>query len=146
TLTQQMYTQVLGFGRTEKTVLGEELCGARLRLTACMRENWYHVVCGIGSPHGGVCTGDSGGPLLFAGTQFAVTSMGPVVCVTSAVPALGTVSVFTTLRPYIDMLNATITDADVALRMRMISAAAPSYQVSENKNFLRMILNLYVAL
>ncbi|CAK1599234.1 unnamed protein product [Parnassius mnemosyne] len=121
--------QVLGFGRTESTVLGEELCAARLRLTSCKRATWYHVICARGDQHGGVCTGDSGGPLLFAGTQIAVTSMGPQTCVI-AIPALASVSVFTILRPYIDILNATITDTDTALRMRMISAAVTFYQVS----------------
>ncbi|XP_068628990.1 trypsin-7-like [Battus philenor] len=132
--------QVLGFGRTEARMQGEELCGARLRLVRCARAAWYHVVCGAagaaggaggegragGPADGGVCAGDSGGPLVFAGVQLAVTSMGPRRCARGAAAEAGAVSVFTALRPYVDVLNATMADTDAALRMRIISAAARS--------------------
>ncbi|CAH2068076.1 unnamed protein product, partial [Iphiclides podalirius] len=115
---------VLGFGRTESTALGEELCGARLRLVACGRSAWYHVVCGMGNGGSGVCAGDSGGPVIFAGVQLAVTSMGPRECAHLATPALDAVSVFTALRPYVDILNATMAETDKAMRMRMIASAS----------------------
>nr|XP_034840883.1 chymotrypsin-2-like [Maniola hyperantus] len=116
--------QVLGFGRTERSVLGEELFSVRLRLLGCERGAWLHCVCGAGDEPRGVCSGDSGGPVLHQGSPIGVTSMGPVECAqTNGSPAAGATSVFTTLERYADVIEATIHDTDAALRMRVIAHA-----------------------
>jgi hypothetical protein len=63
--------QVLGFGRTERSTLGEELFLVRLKLVGCERGAWLHCVCGVaaGRDPRGVCSGDSGGPVLYHGAQ-----------------------------------------------------------------------------
>ncbi|XP_072935429.1 kallikrein-2-like [Epargyreus clarus] len=117
--------QVLGFGRTERSVLGEELFGARLRLARCAQAQWLHCVCGIarGSARG-VCSGDSGGPVLYRDVQVGVTSMGPVECAHArGLPAEGATSVFTSLYQYADVVNATIADTEAALRMLRVGRA-----------------------
>ncbi|XP_059054676.1 coagulation factor IX-like [Achroia grisella] len=123
--------QVLGFGRTERSPLGEELFSVRLRLAACERGAWLHCACGAAPARDprGVCAGDSGGPVLYKGLQVGVTSMGPVECARSAgrQPAAGATSVFTMLYNYADLVNATISNTDTQLRMRMISAAPHVY-------------------
>ncbi|CAG4928097.1 unnamed protein product [Colias eurytheme] len=115
--------KVLGFGRTERSILGEELFSVQLRLVGCEREGWYHCVCGVaqGRDPRGVCSGDSGGPVLFEGVQVGVTSMGPTECSRAGALPPGATSVFTTLHQYADLVNATISDAEEALRMRIIS-------------------------
>lgn len=63
-----LWWQVLGFGRTERTALGERLFAVRLRLARCERgDAWLHCVCGVGDEPSGVCSGDSGGPVLYRG-------------------------------------------------------------------------------
>ncbi|XP_050553526.1 chymotrypsin-1 [Spodoptera frugiperda] len=122
--------QVLGYGRTEKSLLGEELFEVRLRLVLCERGAWFHCVCGVGAARSGdgargVCSGDSGGPVLYRGAQVGVTSMGPLECATGrADPAEGATSVFTALYNYADLVNATIHDTDSTLRMRKIDSSA----------------------
>ncbi|CAH2100504.1 unnamed protein product [Euphydryas editha] len=119
--------QVLGFGRTERAVLGEELFGVELRLVGCEREDWVYCVCGVakeGIPRG-VCSGDSGGPVLYQGVPIGVTSMGPVECKQNTVtPPVGATSVFTTLYQYSDVINATIQETEAELRMRRINHAS----------------------
>ncbi|CAK1547971.1 unnamed protein product [Leptosia nina] len=117
--------KVLGFGRTERTLLGEELFSVDLMLVGCERDRWYHCMCAVAgeAESRGVCSGDSGGPVLYEGVQIGVTSMGPVECAEARPPPVGVTSVFTTLRQYADVINATITDMETALRMRKISAA-----------------------
>ncbi|CAH0747805.1 unnamed protein product [Diatraea saccharalis] len=139
--------KVLGFGRTERSVLGEELFVVRLQLVFCERGAWFHCVCGVaaGRDPRGVCSGDSGGPVIYKGAQVGVTSMGPMECTpvssntigifdggnstnsTSSLirmPPTGATSVFTSLYNYADLINATIHDTEQALRMRMLPAAA----------------------
>lgn len=92
---------------------------------------------------GGVCAGDSGGPLLFGRTQVAVTSLGPNECGPAGgagYPPLSVLSVFTTLRPYVDVLNATMTDTDAELRMRLISAAPRPFRTSRTLIFIMYII------
>lgn len=54
---------------------GEELFGVILQLTFCERGAWFHCICGISDSVGrsqggrGVCSGDSGGPVLYRGLQ-----------------------------------------------------------------------------
>ncbi|RVE42566.1 hypothetical protein evm_012779 [Chilo suppressalis] len=139
--------KVLGFGRTERLLLGEELFVVQLQLVFCSRGAWFHCVCGVatGRDPRGVCSGDSGGPVIHNGAQVGVTSMGPMECMAISGPAIitggggnatveppaslqapasGATSVFTSLYNYADLINATIHDTEHALRMRMISAAA----------------------
>lgn len=123
---------MLGFGRTETSSLGEELFEVRLRLVSCERSSWKHCVCGetaarAGSARG-VCSGDSGGPVLYRGAQVGVTSMGPLECAAGlADPPDGASSVFTSLYQYADLVNATIHDTEKELHMRRVygSAARP---------------------
>ncbi|XP_050663949.1 chymotrypsin-1-like [Leptidea sinapis] len=127
---QDKNVKVLGFGRTERSVLGEELFSVELHLVPCEREGWYHCVCGmtLTGDARGVCSGDSGGPVLYNGVQVGVTSMGPVECARAGdVPPHGASSVFTMLYQYADVVNATISDTETALRMRMISRASPHH-------------------
>lgn len=68
------YSQVLGFGRTDKADhgLGEELYAVKLKLIGCDRTTWTFCVCGTteGQADGrGVCSGDSGGPMIYNGSQ-----------------------------------------------------------------------------
>ncbi|XP_046973453.1 glandular kallikrein, prostatic-like [Vanessa cardui] len=118
--------QVLGFGRTERAVLGEELFSVELRLVGCERNDWIYCVCGVakaGMPRG-VCSGDSGGPVLYNGVPVGVTSMGPVQCAqNSETPPAGSTSVFTSLYQYIDVINDTISDTEARLRLRRKSHA-----------------------
>lgn len=130
--------QVLGFGRTEKSMLGEELFEVKLRLVFCERGAWFHCVCGVAAARAGggargVCSGDSGGPVLHRGAQVGVTSMGPLECASGRVdPAEGATSVFTALYKYADLVNATIYDTEAALRMRIIGTGglAPPHVAS----------------
>ncbi|XP_039745422.1 chymotrypsin-1-like [Pararge aegeria] len=113
--------EVLGFGRTERSVLGEELRAVRLRLTACERASWRHCVCGAADELRGVCSGDSGGPVMYRGALIGVTSMGPTQCAQAgAAPPAAATSVFTALYPYADLIDATIRDTDSG----RVSAAA----------------------
>lgn len=52
-------------------MLGEELFSVRLQLVFCERGAWFHCVCGVaaGRDGRGVCSGDSGGPVLYRGVQ-----------------------------------------------------------------------------
>ncbi|XP_047535208.1 chymotrypsin BII-like [Vanessa atalanta] len=113
--------KVLGFGRTERAVLGEELYSVELRLVGCERNEWIYCVCGVakvGMPRG-VCSGDSGGPVLYKGVPVGVTSMGPVQCAqNSETPPAGATSVFTSLYQYIDVINDTISDTEASLTKR----------------------------
>ena len=65
---------MLGFGRTERSLLGEELFSADLRLVRCERSDWLYCVCGLASAAAprGVCSGDSGGPVLYGGMPVGV--------------------------------------------------------------------------
>lgn len=150
--------QVLGFGRTELLAQGERLVSARLRIVSCDRGTWVHCMCGVAGGTGcapspaGVCSGDSGGPVVYRGTQVAVTSMGPVECTgeegtggqfragnTSragsgsrrGTPEPPPISVFTTLYEYAPLINATIMDTENALHMFRLptdsTSAAPGW-------------------
>ncbi|XP_026764510.2 chymotrypsin-1-like [Galleria mellonella] len=120
--------QVLGFGRTEWSLLGEELFSVRLRLAACERGAWLHCACGVAAAREprGVCAGDSGGPVLYSGVQVGVTSMGPLECVNRAGPQpdFSATSVFTTVYNYASLINATILNTENELRMREIGVAS----------------------
>lgn len=127
-------SQVLGYGRTERLNQGEELFQVTLRLVNCERGAWFHCMCGVANPAKtgdaeaarGVCSGDSGGPVLYRGVQVGVTSMGPLECSsTRAEPPEGATSVFTSVYNYADLVNATIFDTEAALRMRLIGSDAP---------------------
>ncbi|XP_026326804.1 chymotrypsin-1-like [Hyposmocoma kahamanoa] len=119
---------ILGFGRKEQDgppdFRGEALFSVNLQLTFCERGSWFHCICGIASPvvrsqGGGVCTGDSGGPVLYRGSQIAVTSMGPTQCRKLFNSGMqGATSVFTTLYQYAKLINSTITKTDNMLRER----------------------------
>ncbi|XP_022113091.2 chymotrypsin-1-like [Pieris rapae] len=126
----EMYNKevtVLGFGRSERSALGEELFSVQLTATSCERTGWEPCICGLApSVARAVCSGDSGGPVLYQGVQVGVTSMGPVECSTARPPPVGATSVFTWLQPSAALLNATLTGADAALRMSIISRAPPS--------------------
>lgn len=116
--------QVMGFGRTDDASMAEELLAVPLRMVLCERASWVHCVCGQarrqeGSTRG-VCTGDSGGPVLYEGVQVAVTSMGPVECASRQGPPDAATSVFTSLYEYADLINSTVLDTDAALRMNQI--------------------------
>ncbi|XP_052737107.1 trypsin-1-like [Bicyclus anynana] len=110
--------QVFGFGRTERSALGEELFSVRLRLVPCDCDGWLHCVCGEHDGSRGVCSGDSGGPVLYNGYQIGVTSLGPAQCAR----APGGTSVLTALAPYAAVLDATLSDAG-ELRMHVIARA-----------------------
>ncbi|XP_013187935.1 glandular kallikrein-like [Amyelois transitella] len=121
--------QVLGYGRTESTSLGEELLSVRLRLVDCERGAWRHCVCGVSRGGArGVCSGDSGGPVVYRGMQVGVTSMGPLECSSenASWPARAT-SVFTALFPYADIINRTILEAEQSMPQVEVhsSRAAP---------------------
>ncbi|CAH4035254.1 unnamed protein product [Pieris brassicae] len=123
----EMYNKeitVLGFGRSERSALGEELFSVQLTAASCERIGWEPCICGL-APRAAraVCSGDSGGPVLYQGVQVGVTSMGPVECSTARPPPAGATSVFTWLQPSAALLNATLTGADAALRMSIISRA-----------------------
>ncbi|XP_075991070.1 kallikrein 1-related peptidase b24-like [Anticarsia gemmatalis] len=127
---REQEVQVLGFGRTETSQLGEELFEVRLKLVACERTAWFHCVCGVARQEAGVralrgvCSGDSGGPVMYRGAQVGVTSMGPLECsMANAVPQEGATSVFTALFNYAELVNATIFDTEAALRMRIVGSA-----------------------
>lgn len=51
--------------------MGEELFSVKLQLVFCDRGSWFHCVCGVatGRDRRGVCSGDSGGPVLYRGVQ-----------------------------------------------------------------------------
>ena len=121
---------MLGFGSTEHSPKGEQLFETQLHLVPCERKNWERCVCGEGdttSRQGarGVCAGDSGGPVVYRGAQVGVTSMGPIECAAEPVDAVnGATSVFTSLYPYVMMLNDTMHNTDSTLRMRRIAPVA----------------------
>ncbi|KAJ8734420.1 hypothetical protein PYW08_013670 [Mythimna loreyi] len=129
---QDQDVQVLGFGGTEHTKLGEQLFEVRLRAVSCERSSWEHCMCGVGQPQRsggarGVCAGDSGGPVVFRGAQVGVTSMGPIECTAVAAdPPESATSVFTSLYQYSNLINATMHDTESVLRMRRMSWPAPS--------------------
>ncbi|XP_049869323.1 trypsin-like [Pectinophora gossypiella] len=131
---QKVMVQVMGFGRTEtaEATLGEELFAVTLRLQNCERSSWFHCMCGLASPGErarGVCSGDSGGPVVYSGVQVGVTSMGPLECVTMADPTPGSTSVFTSLYQYADILNDTINNVPGVIKMSSVAldgASTPS--------------------
>ncbi|XP_049865374.1 chymotrypsin-1-like [Pectinophora gossypiella] len=137
---------VMGFGRTE-TVLrssGEELFAVKLQLTFCERGAWFHCVCGMSSAsktERGVCSGDSGGPVVYRGIQIGVTSMGPLECATSrSTPAEGATSVFTTLFNYVDLINATMTDTENTLKKRAMMSGTVTSMVRLQLSMIFMVI------
>ncbi|XP_053600791.1 chymotrypsin-1-like, partial [Plodia interpunctella] len=123
--------QVLGFGRTEASNKGEELLTVFLRLVECDRNGWRHCVCGVSRSlelPSGVCSGDSGGPVVYRGVQIGVTSMGPLSCASDANETfpLGATSVFTAVFPYRDIINRTIREADSSMRRSVPTSSAPT--------------------
>lgn len=128
---------MLGFGHTDASATHEELALVKLELVYCERGAWFHCVCGTtrrvaggagtGAAAGrGVCAGDSGGPVVYRGAQVAVTSMGPTECAVEGGAGERSTSVFTALYRYADLINATISDTESALRMHRLSAAPPT--------------------
>lgn len=67
----------MGFGHKEQESApdfkGEELFGVTLELAFCERGAWFHCICGVPNPVArsqgsrGVCSGDSGGPVVYRG-------------------------------------------------------------------------------
>ncbi|XP_026333063.1 trypsin-like, partial [Hyposmocoma kahamanoa] len=117
--------EVLGFGRTDKSdsSLGEELYGVKLKLVGCDRSTWTFCMCGtsVGLSGGrGVCSGDSGGPMTYNGSQIGVTSMGPIECATRTTPGPTAISVFTSLHEYASLISHTIDDTENALKMTRV--------------------------
>lgn len=104
----------------------------RLRMVQCDRASWLHCMCAVAAVSApglrsarGVCSGDSGGPVLYHGAQIGVTSMGPTECSAERIdPPEGATSVFTALYNYADLVNATIADTEAALRMQRINTAS----------------------
>ncbi|XP_061718357.1 uncharacterized protein LOC133525939 [Cydia pomonella] len=66
---------VLGFGTTDEKPIARHLHRVRLLVQDCDREGWLHCACATGAERG-VCAGDSGGPVLYNGTQVHTTDLG----------------------------------------------------------------------
>lgn len=132
--------QVLGFGRTDRSPLGEELFQVRLRAVPCARGDWLHCVCAVAKGNAsrggsGVCSGDSGGPVLVRGVQVGVTSMGPVQCGASDLggpPSPSATSVFTALPPYAPLILATINETDAFVAMSRLDSGSDANAISHN--------------
>lgn len=76
----ELASQVFGYGRTERSVLGEELFCVRLVMSRCARGSWVHCVCGAARDLRGVCSGDSGGPVHYKGVQVHSSMLCAVCC------------------------------------------------------------------
>ncbi|XP_026313972.1 mite allergen Der f 6-like [Hyposmocoma kahamanoa] len=119
--------EVLGFGRTTKYepawALGNQLFAAKLTLVKCDRTTWSFCICamsGSDNPRG-VCSGDSGGPMVYNGSQIGITSMGPQECSRNNISGATTItSVFTTLHQYADIITRTIDDRKGSKQMTLI--------------------------
>ncbi|KAI5651678.1 trypsin domain-containing protein [Phthorimaea operculella] len=125
---------ILGFGATTDTK-SQELVKVTLRTRKCDRKTWIFCACGQATPgqrSGGVCTGDSGGPVLFNDYLVGVTSMGPTDCATSGTPYPGASSVFTLVSVYADIINNTIKNKDTSNRMMQVPLSSRS---RENYHF-----------
>ncbi|XP_061718426.1 chymotrypsin-2-like [Cydia pomonella] len=68
---------ILGYGMTDVKPAGERLREVRLKMATCGREGWRHCACAVGSVSG-VCSGDSGGAVLYNGTQVLAAAAGRV--------------------------------------------------------------------
>ncbi|KAJ2945846.1 hypothetical protein O0L34_g4752 [Tuta absoluta] len=129
---------ILGFGATSNRN-SPELIKVSLRTQRCARRTWIFCACGkpkLGQRSGGVCTGDSGGPVLFNNHLVGVTSMGPTDCSKSAGPQQDASSVFTLVSLYADMINNTINDNQhTNERMREV----PLHRLSRANSFHDMV-------
>ncbi|KAJ2938848.1 hypothetical protein O0L34_g18476 [Tuta absoluta] len=113
---------VLGYGKTnDAQKAGENLYAVKLRMDSCYRDSWLHCFCGnaIGQEQRGVCSGDSGGPVVYKRVQVGVTSMGPVECVSirSDLPEEAS-SVFTSTYHYQNLIQRTINNAEKEIEIK----------------------------
>ncbi|KAI5643618.1 trypsin domain-containing protein [Phthorimaea operculella] len=118
---------ILGFGKTTDANAGENLYSVKLQMGNCHRKSWLNCFCGsaIGKEQRGVCSGDSGGPVIYNGVQVGVTSMGPVECVSfrSALPEEAT-SVFTSTFPYKSLIKNTIHTAEKQIELKRLKKSS----------------------
>ncbi|KAI8429338.1 hypothetical protein MSG28_000001 [Choristoneura fumiferana] len=127
-LTREVSIQMLGYGRTERAGVGAALRGARLRVVACQRGA---DACGTAAAPSGTRPASApatpAGPCSTMAARSVVTSMGPLQCAVGVGGADGApaLSVFTALKPYAGLINATMSGSKHATRMRRMPSRAP---------------------